>query len=146
MINLDDLKTKITAPSTKVSRRGSINGDKNIRVLTNKSGCRMSISYKLFEELGSPKELEIAFLKDERQVILSNGNGIGSCYRVSTSKEPIIYNVALVKDFNATFEMDKLYCSEGADKCTTLNFSNINIDKEQKIAIVSIPTAEEYNG
>lgn len=132
MINLKELKANAIAPSTKMSRSGSISGNRNIRILTNKNGCRMSISKKLFEELDFPKELEVAFLKNERQVILSNNNGIGSRYKVSSSKEPIVYNVALIKDFNETFGMDDLYHSEGAEKRTTLCFSNIEVDAEQK--------------
>lgn len=134
-INFKDVEpAEKYAPSTKGRSNTSIT-----IVKTDKFGKRIAISSGLVKAMSITDFVYIGVIVDKRQIILS-GSKTTNLKEYKLSKGNIIYNARLVDGIIAAIGLEKYY-----ENHSSKSFSDIEIDEESGVAVVTIPTVEETN-
>ena len=99
----------------------------------------LPISSGLAKAMSITDFVYIGVIVDKRQVILS-GSKMAALKEYKLGKGKIIYNARLVEGIVAALGLEKYYESHSSK-----SFSAIEIDEENCVAVVTVPTIEDTN-
>ena len=122
------------APSTKRRSNTSIT-----IVKTERYGKRIAMSSGLAKAMSITDFVYIGVIVDKRQVILSESK-MAALKEYKLGKGNIIYNARLVDGIVSVLDLESYY-----ENHSSKSFSDIEINEENGVAVVTIPIVEETN-
>ena len=134
-INLKDVE-----PAEQYARSTKGRSNTSITIVkTERYGKRLAVSNGLAQTIGVTDLVYIGVLVGTQQIVLAASKNT-NLQEYKLSKGNIIYNARLVDGIVAALDLEQYY-----ENHSSKSFSDIEIDEESGVAVVTIPTVEETN-